>query len=212
MTEALEKRSPANERPEGEVLRADRTLRNRLLLFLVVFSAAGAAIVFFLERHLETIVASSEDNPEAAVRQVFQLLRVSTAVGGIGLIVFGTYFARFSLRVLSSGSFPPPGTKVVRDTQIQRGSAARVRGWSGVALAALLVILGLAVPWVPDLVIRPMIYRAAEDAEGEAVRPGDGKRRVPDNPELHAALQLPLPGCSETGPGPRASSLSSTPS
>lgn len=191
---------------------ADRRLRHRLLLFLTIFSVLGALLVFGLERHLEEVIAASEENPEQAAREVFRLLRLSSIVGGAGLGVFGLYFARFSLRVLSSGRFPPPGTKVIRDTPVQTGAAARLRAWSGIILAILLLVLGFSVPWIPDLVIRPMLHREMQSTEDDAPPSGENLPSAPDSPEHHAFVDPFLPGRSDTGPGPSPVSLSSTPS
>lgn len=210
MPPATEQTSPPTDSAEAGMLKADRGLRIRLLLFLALFSVLGTLVIFGLERHLEKIVAASEDNPEQAVREVFRLLRLSAGVGGAGLLVFGLYFTHFSLKVLSSGQFPPPGTKVVRDTRVQTGPAARLRAGAGIALATLLIVLGLAVPWIPDLLIRPLIYQQVEDAEGEASPSPDAPLPAPDHPEQHAALYPFLPGGSETGPGPRSASRFST--
>ena len=109
-------------------------------------------------------------------------------VGGAGLLIFGIYFPRFSLKVLASGQYPPPGTRVVRDTPVMPGPSARRRRGAGIALAVMLLVLGLSVPWIPDLVIRPMIHRAGGSVGSEAVEPASDPPPAPDDPEQHAAL------------------------
>jgi hypothetical protein len=222
--------SEAADAAGDDVLKADRGLRNRLLFFLIVFSAAGAAVIFGFERYLEQVMASAEDHPEQAIREVFQLLQLSSLMGGAGLVVFGLYYGRFSMKVVSTGRFPPPGTKVIRDTRVQTGKAASLRGWAGIAVSGALILLGFAVPWVPDLVIRPMI-QAAEQGEQTGEGPmEDAIGPAPFDPEMQARLEVDrladfqadfpgsleanslaaFPGRSETGPGPRAFSFAST--
>ena len=61
----------------------------------------------------------------------------------------------FGVRVLRGNRHPPEGVKVIRDTLVSRGAAARLYGRLYQALAALLVIAGLSV-----LALFWMVWRA----------------------------------------------------
>lgn len=171
------------------ILHADHGLRRRLVLIVTVLGVLGAVLLVWLRSYLEDIMAASEDNPEQAVRQVFNLLRLSTGLTGLGLLGFAFYVGRFSLRVLSEDRYPPSGTKVARDTRVLTGARARLRGRLGLVLAGLVMLLGLLVPWFPDLVVRPMMRRAETNASPEAsTPPAPGPQGPPQDaePELHA--------------------------
>jgi hypothetical protein len=141
-----------------EILRADPRLRHGTLLVVLILLGLGVVGLFGLDRYLQGVAADAQLEPEAVFRKIFNLLRLSFVAGGVGLILSGAYLGRFAMRILASGQFPPPGARVIRDTPILRGAPAKRQGRSMATLAILLVVLGLALPWVPDLLIRPMLY------------------------------------------------------
>lgn len=185
---------------------ADPKLRRRLILLLLVLAAGGIALILGLDAYLERIVEASKEEPERAMRHVFNLLRLCMTLGGAGSIVFGLYFGNFSLKVISEARFPPTGTRLVRDTPIRLGAAARLRGRIGLLFSGLLIIAGLLLPWLPDLLIRPLMIKAEREAPAEPAAPAPSAPSG-SKPELHARFApRPQPGRGEIGPGPSSSS------
>lgn len=60
--------------------------------------------------------------------QWIKYFRVLFVVFLAPLLFFGVYFIRFGLTVVKVGEFPPPGSKVIRDTPVQEGTWAIIRG------------------------------------------------------------------------------------
>ena len=124
---------------EPEVLKAmprPAAIR-RIVIYVAIASVAAflGKVVFlpWLKDYL-----SVTDRVEA-------LFRVKVAMFGIGasLLPVVIYLSLLAVRIIRSRQFPPPGTRVLRDTPIVRGRKALIRGW-GIALCAVW-ILGCAI-------------------------------------------------------------------
>jgi hypothetical protein len=116
--------------PTPDLLPADRRLRRRLafgLLALVVLA------VLVLELGAPWLVAKFQQDPREAVRALKLLMLAAFAP----LIPVGVYVFSFGRRAVQAGRFPPPGARVIVDTRIAQGPAARRRG-------GLLMLIGLA--------------------------------------------------------------------
>jgi len=72
------------------------------------------------------------------------------AVLVVSAVAVALWAWRLGARIVASGRFPPPGTRVVSNTPILTGEAAKRRGralqWLGVTLLILLLLLA-AVAW-----------------------------------------------------------------
>jgi hypothetical protein len=129
-----------------EIIQAHPAARRSALLVLAIVVGAAVGVYFwawpwFTER-------LCQGAPEERLRYLGWLM--------FGLFlpcfIFAGYFALLGVRIGRSGQYPPPGMKVITDTKILRGSAAaRMRGWL-MAMAGLLVMLGLIggiwLPWM----------------------------------------------------------------
>lgn len=168
------------------IQKADRSLRIQLLFFLVVMAVAGAGAILGMERYLSRMTEVAGNEPERAAREIFNLLRLCMLASGLGLLVLCGSIGRFSMKVIAEARFPPSGTRVVRDTHILTGHKARSRGWGGVVAAVIMLILGLALPWMPDLLLRPLL-RGASEAPPSVPGPGPAKPAA-SSPEQQAAV------------------------
>ncbi len=128
-----------------DLQRADERLRIRWLAVLTLAAVLGAAGLLGLDHYLsglDTVVADAQLDTVAKARLV---VRAVLALIGLGGVLFSLYLARISWRTYSSERYPPPGARVLSDTRIYRGQAARRRGQAGLALAVLTLLLTLAV-------------------------------------------------------------------
>jgi len=104
------------------ILKADPDYRRNVLLLLVALAVIGfAAIQWGLPKLLAYI---EEKEPMEGIRFIRALLIVVFA----SALPMAFYMYRFGRRILRSGQFPPPGTRVIRDTEIIEGGAARRKG------------------------------------------------------------------------------------
>jgi len=125
----------------SEVIPADPAYRRRIAILVLVLAAVGAAAIAWLERTWAAIDPGTVD-PDAVKR----VLTIAPVLLAIPLLLFGLWLARFSLRVYREERFPPEGVKVIRDTQLVTGEAARLRARIGFLLALLFATLGVFVP------------------------------------------------------------------
>lgn len=127
---------------EAEIQPADPASRRQLLLALagiVVLALAGwAALDRWLEHARLTL------DPPAARAAVAGLLMWSTVAVCAIVCAFAAYAWRLGWTVAVHGRFPPAGARVVRDTPVLRGAAARRRGRLVQAVAACLAVLSMA--------------------------------------------------------------------
>lgn len=127
-----------------KTLPPDTTYRRNVLLPL---TAAG--LLFFIllssgwlspERYLEGLEG---DALHERLKLLFLLLFLPLLFGGI-------YAIRMGRNILESGQFPPPGTKVIKATEIKEGAAARRYGYGvvlyGIALVAAFIYGAVYLP------------------------------------------------------------------
>lgn len=124
-----------------EIQRADRERRRQALTTLVVVAAVGAVGMLLLEDWL----ASLDALPVAEARAAL-LVAMAWTQAGAGLLLVGlaAWLWRFGAQVLVAGRFPPPGIRVIRDTFVLLGDAARRRGRLLQAAAVTLVLCTVA--------------------------------------------------------------------
>jgi hypothetical protein len=118
--------------------------RNRLwavlLLSLLVFALIEGLDLFSLRRPAE----------DWSGLQQLDHLQLGLSILFWPLLPLGLYLIYFGIRTLSAGQFPPPGSRLIRRVEVERGHPARFRGW-----AAILAGMGLCVLAVYGAVIVP---------------------------------------------------------
>lgn len=125
---------------------ADPTARRRALLAMVVVAIAGAFAYLGLEQWLNQLEVSDPDHARATLASA--LLWTSCAMA-LTVAAFGVYILMLGSRVRNAERFPPPGARVVRDTPVVTGRAARTRGLlmqliACVMLGCALVLVAMA--------------------------------------------------------------------
>lgn len=126
----------AGDESAREIVRADPRWRMRMVVLLVVLALGMAICYWYFFGRVGTAIAAGD--LDGALERLRQVRRLTLALVGVA-IAAAAYFLAVAVRVLRSGRFPPPGARVVRDTPVRRGTAAR-------AIAVLSVLLSLLLP------------------------------------------------------------------
>lgn len=137
---------PPVDKLEGaqEIRRADAVLRRRAtiaLLLAIVLLLGGVTLV---ERYLDILVELAEHDFETAYQQVWRMLVVVVGAGVVLLLVLLGFSLRFAALAYSSRTWPPEGVRVLRDTRVVRGQAARAKAVGLMVYAVILACLGIA--------------------------------------------------------------------
>lgn len=144
---------------------ADPAARRRLLQLILVIIAVGVAGHAALDTWLEGL---REMDPAEAAPRLAATLLWSVGILSALLVGLAAYLWRQGGQIRAAGRFPLPGQKVVRDTPVVEGAAARHRGLIlqglGGALLVAAVVLWLAVGRL-SLVLAAQAEAATEPAD-----------------------------------------------
>lgn len=127
----------------AEVQPADPGARRAALLWLGVAFVAGAILLWFLETSRPAVAAWLKEDPAQTATRARMLLgglAIVTAGPAVGI---GVWLLRLGARVMAAGRFPPPGLRMVQDTVVVAGDAARRRGRIAQGFGLALVGAGL---------------------------------------------------------------------
>ncbi len=145
-----------------QIQKADERLRIRWLVGLTLVAAIGAVGILRLDDYLSelhTLVAATQ--PATAEKARIAVRWVLAAIVGAGAL-FSLYLGWTSWRIYSGERYPPPGARVLSDTKILLGKAARRRGLIGLLLATLTLLLTLAVAARADRVFNRLLTPTLE--------------------------------------------------
>jgi hypothetical protein len=130
-----------------EIVPADKKHRWLVLGWSALVVAAGVVAILLIQRLMRLPEDPTAQELEAAAERAVRLVTVVAWVSGVGFVGTGLWFVRLGYRISRSGRYPPPGTKVIRNTVVRTGAKAR-----GLALLALMTGLvsagaGSAAAW-----------------------------------------------------------------
>lgn len=117
------------------ILKADPATRRKTFVLLVGITALGYAVIQWGLPELQHYIEQSESKEEA-----LGLLQLILVLSLLPLLPVAFFIYRIARRTLSSGQFPPPGTKVIHDTVIIEGKAAKRKGYQLMLISLLLAI------------------------------------------------------------------------
>jgi hypothetical protein len=129
----------------AEVQQADRATRRLALISVVVAAGLGTGALILLDRHRHSLLSwfmANERHVQVGV------IVVALALLLVPLLLMAAWVWRYGVRVHRESRHPPEGVKLIRDTPVVRGAAARLYGRLCQALAALFVLAALSVVWV----------------------------------------------------------------
>lgn len=127
-----------------EVQPADPRARRVALLVLAAGFVAGVALLWALEAGRPAVARWLREDPaRTAARARLLLAGLALATSGPALAA-GVYLWRLGSRIVTAERFPPPGLRMVQDTMVLTGDAARTRGRIFQALGLVLFVAGSA--------------------------------------------------------------------
>lgn len=129
-----------------KLIPADPTMRRLTLLAILVITAIGAVGLVYTNAFLDRVKDLAGENPDAAAQLAARTFKLLTVFMAIVPIIVGLYLGFVAIRAWHHEEFPPPGTRVLRDTVVTVGP--RSRQWALLAffIALLLVGSGIFLP------------------------------------------------------------------
>ena len=122
---------------DQETVYVDKRYRARLFAICVVIVLFGLAVTQWGVPALTAYLEGQE--PETAKR----IVQAGLVLLFLGLVPFALHLMTIGRRTILSERFPPPGTKVVKDTKLIVGPIARTKGWTLIAFSVILVLLSI---------------------------------------------------------------------
>ena len=105
----------------GDIQHADPAIRRTVLVVLAAGIAIAATILLVASRFRAPFEAWLEQDLRARTVAVFAALTIISAGPVLGL---AGYVWRLGQRIANSGRYPPPGLRLLHDTEIVAGSQA----------------------------------------------------------------------------------------
>lgn len=120
-----------------EIIPADRSYRRTLVvIYLVLVLAGGITIGWVLpwaEGYLEGLQAE----------RALGVIKFTLIVLFLSIVPLGVYLFTVGRKMIRYERFPPPGRKVITDTQVVEGEKVKFQGQLVVVLSVGLIVLGL---------------------------------------------------------------------
>jgi len=133
---------PAHSAPD--VVRADPQARQRAIAIVLGGGICGVVAIRWLLPWARGRLAQSVYDGSLPQSVVCKSVLVGLMLVAASVVAFGVYAYRFGQRVVEEERFPPAGTKVVRNTRVVNGRAARLLGRAQAINGAVIVVLGFA--------------------------------------------------------------------
>jgi hypothetical protein len=132
---------------EEKIIPADKTLKNRLILFFIVVAVVGVFIINYTVAYFGELKQLAGTDPAAAMNRVVQVINILLPLFALSVAATGLYCIVMAVRIIKSGQCPPPGTRVIRDTRIITGERALNRARAMIIFSIAIILLGVAVSW-----------------------------------------------------------------
>ena len=128
-----------------KIIKADKKLRNRTLIFILILIILVFIFHIFYNQFLSGIKNLAEESPEMAINKILITLKILMVAMCIIFAAFTIYCFHISLLIYKSEQFPPPGMRVIKDTVLITGEKAKVRAIIGFAITGVLVIFAFII-------------------------------------------------------------------
>ncbi len=130
----------------SRIVPADREYRLKVLVGLLFFALCCGVCFWALYGAFRGIETLAETKPAAALEELRGLVTVVSMVNALLSSVFCAWFAVRAYRTYTSERYPPPGTRVLRDTKLRTGRDARMMAVLQV-VTALVILSTNGVMW-----------------------------------------------------------------
>jgi hypothetical protein len=106
---------------------------------------SGMGLIWMTQQYVRSLDIMAATSPDAAILRAGLSLKI--LVGIMAVLALGTsiYIVRSCRQVLEHRQLPPPGARVIGNPRVMVGRSAVLLGWTGYALAAVLVCATVAV-------------------------------------------------------------------
>ncbi len=152
---------PVNEPAGRNIIRADRTLRTVTLIGVAVVLLVAAIAFVYTGSFLHDIKVLAQDAPTEAAARAGLVLKVLATGAAVVPIAVGAYLTRVAVLTWWSSEFPPPGTRVLRDTTVTTGPTSRRWALFALLVAVILVLGGIVVPLVTWNLVESLLHGSA---------------------------------------------------
>jgi hypothetical protein len=127
------------------IILADKKYRKKIFIIYFISVVSGGVLIWWglpwTKGHIRNL------DPDSALNNLIMLVRFMF----LSIVPFGVYILSLGCKVLKHQQFPPPDTKVIKDTRIIVGEKALMRGRFVIAVAlsliAVCLIGGLYLPY-----------------------------------------------------------------
>jgi hypothetical protein len=130
-----------------DVRRADAAFQRFAIAVLVVGTCVGVVLIGIADRYRGVLADWVRADAGQSTQRIGLIFGVFAVLLVAPLVAMAAYLSSLGRRTVLSGEYPPPGSRVIRDTPIARGSEAFSRGrvLQGVAVfpCAAAVVIGL---------------------------------------------------------------------
>jgi hypothetical protein len=150
-----------NEHAGRKIIRADRVLRRLTLIGVVVVLLAGMIALVYTGSFLDDMKALARVSPSQAAARVGLVLKLVAIGAGVIPVAVGAYLARVAMLTWRSGEFPPPGTRVLRDSTVTTGPSSRRWAVFAFLVAVILLVGGILVPLVTWTLVEGLLRGSA---------------------------------------------------
>jgi hypothetical protein len=124
----------------AEVQHADPRTRRATIAYVAVGTVVAAGALLLFESYRQSILSwLSGTSPQTQIGVICLALIVLCAP----MLLIAAWTWRYGVRVLRTNRHPPEGARLVRDTTVARGAAARRYGRLYQSLATLFVLAAL---------------------------------------------------------------------
>jgi hypothetical protein len=128
--------------------KADSASRRKAMSIVIAAALIGSLIIFFFEKHSDSLLNWFFSDTSQLVPRLKLLFTIVAIFGALLLIGFAVYLWSLGDRVIGTCRFPLEGQKVVRDTPILEGRAAKARGRAYKVLAGFFGLTAIALCFV----------------------------------------------------------------
>ncbi len=131
------------------------------LIGVVVVLLAGMIALVYTGSFLDDMKALARVSPSQAAARVGLVLKLVAIGAGVIPVAVGAYLARVAMLTWRSGEFPPPGTRVLRDSTVTTGPSSRRWAVFAFLVAVILLVGGILVPLVTWTLVEGLLRGSA---------------------------------------------------
>ena len=146
---------------DRKIIRADRTLKTVTLIAVALALLIGVIAFGYTGSFLRDMKALAQESPSQAAARVGLVLKVLTIGAAVVPVAVGAYLTRVAALTWRSSEFPPPGTRVLRDTTVTTGPTSRRWALFALLMAVILVLGGIVVPLVTWNLVESFLHGSA---------------------------------------------------